>query len=93
MDKGSNRKNDAARWGAQLALLAAQILVERADVRAWAMMPGRAFVATTRLPEGATRYRVVYKGAGGGVVHTTGWKTLNVSQGSPLTAAVAHYWD
>lgn len=93
VDKSNRRKNDAARWGTELALLAAQILVERADVRAWAMMPGKAFVATAKLPPGERKYRVVYKGVGGGVVYTSGWRTLNVSEGSPLVAAVAHYWD
>jgi hypothetical protein len=93
VDKSTRRKSDVARWGTELALLAAQILVERADVRAWAFMPGRAFVATAKLPAGDHRYRVVYKGAGGGVVYTSPWKVVKVSEGTPLVAAVAHYWD
>jgi hypothetical protein len=90
VDKSNNRKNDAARWATQLGLLAAQILVERADVRAWVFMPGRAFVGTTKRPEGASRYRIIYKDAGGGVVATTEWRTIDVSPASPLVAAVGH---
>jgi hypothetical protein len=93
VDKSNNRNNDGARWATQLGLLAAQILVERADIRAWAFMPGRAFVATAKVPVGGRKYRVVYKDGGGGLVYTTGWKDLDVSQGKPLVAAVGHYWD
>jgi hypothetical protein len=90
VDKSNNRKNDAARWGTQLGLLAAQILMERADVRAWAFMPGKVFVATTRRPEGVSRYRMVYKDGGGGVVATTEWRSINLSASTPLVAAVGH---
>lgn len=93
VDKSTRRKSDVARWGTELALLAAQILVERADVRAWAMMPGRAFVATAKLAPGAHRYRVHYKSAGGGVVYSSGWRTMDVSESAPLAAAVTHYWN
>lgn len=90
VDKSNNRKNDAARWGTQLGLFAAQILMERADVRAWAFMPGKAFVATTRRPEGVSRYRLVYKDNSGGVVATTEWRTIDLSASVPLVAVVGH---
>jgi hypothetical protein len=93
VDKSNNRNNDGARWATQLGLLAAQILVERADIRAWAFMPGRAFVATAKLPVGGRKYRVVYKDGGGGVVYTTAWRDLDVSESKPLVAAVGYYWD
>lgn len=93
VDKSNNRKNDVARWGTQIGLLAAQILVERADVRAWTFMPGRAYVAATKVPAGVRQYRIIYTGLPGAVAYTTPWRSVNVSEGSGLVAAVGYYWD
>ncbi len=93
VDKSNNRNNDVARWGTQLGLLAAQILVERADVRAWAFMPGRAYVAATKVPAGVRQYRIIYANNAGAVAYTTPWQPVNVSEGGGLVAAVGYYWD
>lgn len=71
--------------------LAVMYATEKADVRAWSMLPGQAHVAAASLPPGEHRVRVVYTGSGGGAVHTGDWQTINVTERG-LATIVSHYW-
>lgn len=73
-----------------LAGLAALAATEKADIRAWTMLPGEARVGHLDLPEGEYRMRVVYTGSGGRPVYTGQWQTVSVGERG-LTTIVTHY--
>ncbi len=92
VDKSNNRKNDGARILTQLGLLVLQAATERADVRAWAFLPGQARVGTLKLPAEGGRVRVRYRDAAGRVLHTSPWERVSPAA-EGLRAVVVHYWD
>lgn len=81
---------------AQLAVAVGGLIymtaTERADLRSWVFLPGRASVGLLDLPSGTHRVRVVYEDWRGGVVYTTPWRDINSSDHG-LTTIVEHYWD
>lgn len=73
--------------------LGAQWAIERADLRSWIFLPGQARVGLFKLPPGEHRVRVVYEGGqGGGILYTTQWRIMKVSEGG-LSSVVLQYWN
>ena len=64
--------DDLVRFGVNLAGLLVPVLTERADVRAWETLPGKAHVGMIALPPGEHRVRVEWLAPGGRVVDESG---------------------
>lgn len=76
--------------GVALAGLLYMAATERADTRCWTFLPGQARVRLLSLPPGRRRVRVAYEGSGG-IVHTTDWHEIDVTERG-LTTVVTHHW-
>jgi hypothetical protein len=90
--RGSSR--DAAQIGMILAGLAFVTLTEKADLRAWTFLPGRADVGAVKLEPGEHRVRLVFQSAAGATLYTSPERTIRVDPASPgeLTTLVEHFW-
>jgi hypothetical protein len=64
--------DDLVRFGVNLAGLLVPVLTERADLRAWETLPGKAHVGMVSLPPGEHRVRVEWLTQGGWVVDESG---------------------
>jgi len=99
---GRGGGRDAAQIGMILAGLAFVTLTEKADLRSWNFMPGRADVGAVKLEPGQYRVRLVFQGGGGvgaadglaGAVYTSPEKIITVgpSPDKELVTIVEHYW-
>ncbi|MBL8763169.1 MAG: hypothetical protein JNM07_02740 [Phycisphaerae bacterium] len=90
----SVRRRDRDGWATLASVLgglAAVALTEKADLRCWAFLPGRAYVALSDVKPGRYLVRIEYLAASGGVLHTTSWQTADVQAGG-LTTIVEHFW-
>lgn len=93
---------DAAQIGMILAGLAFVTLTEKADLRCWNFMPGRADVGAVRLEPGQYRVRLVFQSSSGGggnagfapAAYTTPERIITVgpSPDKELVTIVEHYW-
>jgi hypothetical protein len=86
-----NSDNDLAAIGIVLGGLLLMAATEQADLRCWTFLPGEARVALIDAPAGVHRVRTVYRGAGGGTVHTTEWRDVEIRERG-LSTLVEHYW-
>ncbi len=82
---------------AQLGMIAAGLIfvggTEKADLRCWTFLPGRADVAFIKLPPGIHRVRIQYLSRSGGVVFESPPRDVHVQGTSAeLTTIVEHYW-
>jgi hypothetical protein len=75
-----------------LAGLAYVMTTERADLRCWVFLPGQARVALLKLPPGPSRARMVFRSASGGVVYTSEWSPLSITEDG-LATLIAQYWN
>lgn len=88
----NSNSRDLAQVGMILAGLAFVGLTEKADLRCWTFMPGRADVALLNLEPGRWSIQVEFSGAGGGV-HRSSPREITVAPGSSsLTTVVEHFW-
>ncbi len=89
--RGSSR--DLATIGMIVGGLAFVGLTEKADLRCWTFLPGRADAAMLRLPPGKYRVRVEYLSRTGGVLYTSPAREITAG-GDPrdLTTVVEHFW-
>jgi len=78
--------------GGAIAGLVVQWAMERADLRSWIFLPGQARVGLYRLNPGQHRVRVIYEGGPGGILYTTEWRTMNVTENG-LASVVMQYWN
>lgn len=67
-------------------------LTEKADLRSWIFLPGRADVGLFDLPPGTHRVRIEYLGPGGGVIYASPWRDVVVPDDG-LTTVVEHFWE
>lgn len=80
--------------GGALLGLGMQWAMERADLRSWIFLPGQARVGLFKLTPGEHRVRVIYESSLGGVVYTSEWKAIRVSNdGEGLASVVTQYWN
>lgn len=88
--------NDLAVIGSIVGGLLFVGLTEKADLRSWIFLPGRADVGLLNLPPGRHRIRIEYLapdgGAGGGIIYTSPWRDITVPEDG-LTTIVEHYWE
>lgn len=82
---------DGAQWAVALGGLALLLATERADLRCWELLPGRAFVGMARVPAGQATVRVEWESAGGRVVYGENIVVSAREQG--LATAVGWFWD
>lgn len=96
---GGNR--DLVTIGGILAGLALVAGTEKADLRCWTFLPGRADVGLLKLPAGRHVVRLEYLGRGGGVVYTTPGREIVIEHGGSggggggdagLVTVVERYW-
>ncbi|HVU63215.1 MAG TPA: hypothetical protein VHC70_04520 [Phycisphaerales bacterium] len=89
--RGSSR--DLATVGMVLGGLAFVGLTEKADLRCWEFLPGRADAALVRLPAGRYRVHLEYLAANGGVLYFSPTREITAGA-SPddLTTVVEHFW-
>lgn len=78
--------------GGAIAGLVVQWAMERADLRSWIFLPGQARVGLYKLTPGPHRVRVVYESGSGGILFTTEWRTMNVTENG-LSSVVMQYWN
>lgn len=92
---GRSRGNrDLAAVGMTLAGLALIAATEKADLRCWTFLPGRADVGAFKLPPGTHRVRVEFLSALGGVVYSSAPRTITLSnEPRQLVTLVEHYWQ
>jgi hypothetical protein len=89
--RGSDR--DLAQLGMILAGLVFVGGTEKADLRCWAFLPGRADVAILKLPPGNHRVHIDYLSRTGGVLYSSPPRDVVVGGGGKdLTTVVEHYW-
>jgi len=88
--RASDRDQGLVEVGVALAGLLYMAATERADTRCWAFLPGQARVRLLSLPPGRRRVRVAYEGSGG-IVHTTDWHEIEVTERG-LATVVTHCW-
>lgn len=68
---------------------------EKADLRTWLTLPGRAHVGTLKLEPGTYATRIEYlSGSGGGVLYAAPWKAMTVQPGArALTTFIEQWWE
>lgn len=84
--------NDLAVIGSIIGGLLFVGLTEKADLRSWIFLPGRADVGLIDLPPGLHRIRIEYLAPGGGVIYTSPWEDIAVPEDG-LATVVGHYWE
>lgn len=82
---------DGAQWAVALGGLALLLATERADLRCWELLPGRAFVGLVRVPAGDATVRVEWESVGGRVVY--GEQIGVRAREHGLATAVGWFWD
>ncbi len=82
---------DGAQWAVALGGLALLLATERADLRCWELLPGRAFVGMVRVPAGRARVRMEWETEGGRVVYGEDFVVEAAEHG--LATAVGWFWD
>lgn len=76
-----------------LAGLAIVGFTEKADLRAWELLPGQTHVGMVKLPPGEHNARIEYLSSTGGVLYAGPWKTIAAGdRPTDLTTIVEHYW-
>jgi hypothetical protein len=89
--RGSSR--DLATIGMIVGGLAFVGLTEKADLRCWTFLPGRADAAMLKLPAGNYRVHVEYLSRAGGVLYITPPRDVVASDNpKDLTTIVEHFW-
>lgn len=78
---GRDGTRDLVRIVGGLIGLAVLGATERADLRSWEFLPGRAFVGLTKLDPGEHEVRVVYLGQGGRAIDSSAWRRVVVPSG------------
>ncbi len=94
--KHSQRRGDD-RNVAQIGMILAGLLfvggTEKADLRCWAFLPGRADVAFIKLPPGKHRVHIEYLSRSGGVLYVSPSREVTASEHSKdLSTIVEHFW-
>jgi hypothetical protein len=84
--------NDLAVIGSIIGGMLFVGLTEKADLRSWIFLPGRADVGLIDLPPGLHRIRVEYLAPGGAVIYTSPWEEVAVPEDG-LATVVEHYWE
>jgi hypothetical protein len=74
--------------GAILGLIAV-VATERADLRAWISLPGRAHAGVLDLPPGEHRLRVEFRSASRGISRMSAWRSVRVEPGA-LATVIEH---
>lgn len=82
---------------AQIGMIIAGLVfvggTEKADLRCWAFLPGRADVTFLKLPPGKHRVHIEYLSRSGGVLYATPSREVTVTgTASELSTVVEHYW-
>jgi len=76
-----------------LAGLAFVGFTEKADLRAWELLPAQAHVGMVKLPPGEHNARIEYLSSTGGVLYAGPWKTIAAGERpTDLVTIVEHYW-
>lgn len=90
-NKNNPNTADAAAMAVTLGSLAALALLEKADVRCWIFLPGRAHVALAKLPAGTFDATIEYLDAAGRVIDTRTRKDLTAADGPSALATSLTY--
>ncbi len=82
---------------AQIGMILAGLLfvggTEKADLRCWAFLPGRADVAFLKLPPGKHRVHIEYLSRSGGLLYASPSREITASENSKdLSTIVEHFW-
>ncbi len=82
---------------AQIGMIIAGLVfvggTEKADLRCWAFLPGRADVTFLKLPPGKHRVRIEYLSRNGGVLYSSPPREITVPEDPRgLVTVVEHYW-
>jgi hypothetical protein len=84
---------DLATLGMMLGGLAFMGLTEKADLRCWTFLPGRADVALIKLPPGRYRAHLEYLAGNGGLLYASPPREITAgNRASDLTTIVEHFW-
>lgn len=70
----------------------AQETTEKADLRSWQTMPGKAYATVLDLPPGSHTLNINYYNSSGSVVHSD-QKIINISEDNPLQLVESIYWN
>ncbi len=70
----------------------AQETTEKADLRSWQTMPGKAYAGVLNLPPGEHTIQIEYLGSFNEVVSTE-TKTITVSENETLELVESIYWN
>lgn len=88
----SKKEND--RLGSMVNIMGkfAQETTEKADLRSWQTMPGKAYGTVLQLPPGEHNIQVQYFNASGGLVHSED-KTITITENERLELLESIYWN
>ena len=70
----------------------AQETTEKADLRSWQTMPGKAYATVLNLPPGEHRIQIQYFGQSGQMIHFED-QLVNVEENNPLELVESIYWN
>ncbi len=95
-ENSSGDTETALQIGSVIGGLIYQMATERADLRSWTFLPGKAHVGTGRLDPGRYLMRIEYGadvGTGLGEVYASPWREIEIPDGASAPATlVEHYW-
>ncbi|MBX3359786.1 MAG: hypothetical protein KF745_15325 [Phycisphaeraceae bacterium] len=88
-------------WTTAAAILGGLAFVtvtERADLRCWELLPGKAHVGLLAMHEGVQRVRIEYLAASGGLLYASPWRIIGPGSYAPgengagLHTVIEQYW-
>ncbi len=92
LKKEAKKENDALGSVVNIMGKIAQETTEKADLRSWQTMPGKAYATVLKLPPGEHTLQMQYLNASGGVVHSQD-KTITIEENERLELLESIYWN
>lgn len=92
MKKRAKKENEALGAFVNIASKIAQETTEKADLRSWQTMPGKAFSTVLKLPPGDHKIEIQYYGHSGRLLHSF-TKDIVVADNEGLELIETNYWN
>lgn len=92
LKKEAEKENDTLGSVVNIMGKIAQETTEKADLRSWQTMPGKAYATVLKLPPGEHSIQVQYFNASGSLVHSED-KTISVQENERLELLESIYWN